>query len=362
MIAIQADPFTMASAAACQAGGALAGGDTALARAKYCIAGDILKKASEGIRKSSEKLDMRFLAASQYYYGGDYKKALRLCSRIEERLLPPTSRDSFAKFFSQVRIRSSPTYRTVIRSELMGLERASRFDEILEVLKLHQYVLSPGAMAHIRGTCCEALRDYRTAAIFFADAARFENYPDGLLFQAAMAPRKLQGPGKLSESWDYMGHFLRLYPHPLMSATASLMCYNRALTMTGKEQEEQFRLQIEHFEKAECQLRESPLAPTAIDDVRGLMSLGFQAASLTFARLGDLDRAKMVADSAIAIYPVSLSPKEAQASLDTSDDDSPLPADQSVSRQTDEILHKASSAKELTVRRYITTVQNVLAT
>ena len=119
-----------------------------------------------------------------------------------------------------------------------------------------------------------------------------------------------QGAGQMAESWDYMNHFLRLYPHPIMSFTASLMCFNRAVNLSGEEQMEQFRLQVALFERADSQLQETPLSTTSDKDVLGLMALGFQAAAITFARLGDLDRAKDVADRAISVDPQSRFPRE----------------------------------------------------
>ena len=53
-------------------------GDTDRARACYLEAGKLIEASIANERKQSEKHLLRFLAASQYYHGGHYEKALAL--------------------------------------------------------------------------------------------------------------------------------------------------------------------------------------------------------------------------------------------------------------------------------------------
>ena len=78
---------------------ALMKGDTLRAKQMFEEAGDILLANVANVRKQSEKHLVRFLAASQYFKGGLYQKALDLCAKIQMKLLAPPYRPLFSRFF-----------------------------------------------------------------------------------------------------------------------------------------------------------------------------------------------------------------------------------------------------------------------
>jgi tetratricopeptide (TPR) repeat protein len=194
--------------AAAEGQAALASGDTPRAREKFAEAGAILEQQLPNARKQAEKHLVRFLAASQYYKGGDYQKALALCNKVEARLLPPQVRPLFPRFQQDVRSRSAPTYDSGVRRELLDLWRAKQYERILEVLQEHPYVLSPGALAFVRAVVCEELKDDRAAAVFYVDARRYGLQEPGVIATTVALPLTPAHQGRLEEAREYVRHQL----------------------------------------------------------------------------------------------------------------------------------------------------------
>jgi hypothetical protein len=108
---------------------ALATGDTALAQEKFAAAGDILLRNVGAVYKAMEKHLLRFLAATQFYKGGHYQRALELVEKIQARLLPKNVHDLLPPFLRDAKQRSLPGYAAGIRTEAhstLGGETAKR--------------------------------------------------------------------------------------------------------------------------------------------------------------------------------------------------------------------------------------------
>jgi hypothetical protein len=163
-----------ATQASGEAHAALGRGDTERAAAFRKTAGDLLEAQAAKTRKPSDKHLIRFLAASQYYHGGHYQRAQELSRKIDARLLVGDTRALFKKFVRDVRIRSAANYRSRMVSALQRAWQARDYEKVIKLLQDHPYVLPRGKMALLRAYCCQALGDSRGAAVFFADARKFE--------------------------------------------------------------------------------------------------------------------------------------------------------------------------------------------
>jgi len=111
------------SAAAMQASAegqyALVDGDLVLAKAKYAEAGDILRRDGDRLRKASEKHLQQFLAATQYYLGGHYRRAHDMAKKIEPRFLTPRVGALLPQFLRDTKARSAPDYERQVRKSLV---------------------------------------------------------------------------------------------------------------------------------------------------------------------------------------------------------------------------------------------------
>src|SRR5262249_51582156 len=142
------DPVTLASA---EGFAALGVGDTALARKKHAEAGAILERDMKAHRGSDKQL-LRFLAATQYYKGGDYQKAKELANKIDARALPKHVRGLLPQFLNDVKFRASPNYEIGVRKTLLALWLQNEHEKALDVLKEHPYVIPPDRLAFLRAS------------------------------------------------------------------------------------------------------------------------------------------------------------------------------------------------------------------
>ena len=131
-----------------------------------------IEKSIANVRKQSEKHFLRFLAASQYYHGGHYEKALALGRKIEARFLSGSACLLFPQFMKDATARAKPDYVTKTRRTVARLWMRGEYQAIIETFQQHPYVLPAPELAATRALCCEQLKDYRTAALFFGDAWR----------------------------------------------------------------------------------------------------------------------------------------------------------------------------------------------
>ena len=326
--------------AASEAQVALADGDTTRAREQFVLAGDLLKAEAKSIRGSMKRNERLYLAACQYYHGGEYDRARRLCGHIQPRLLSIASRSSFDSFVRDVSERCQPGYADSIR-DILSLHIHRDPDRILEILRKHPHVLPKEVMAFVRAMCCEELKDYRTAAIFFADTLSFGGQRLQPHFFAAGMVVNLQAQDQ-EGAWAYCKHLLELVPHPLVSSAASLICYHRAWDAPELEKSSLFRQQLELFEDAEAQALQLPPDTVAGDEVRFLIALSVQAAALTYARVDKLARAYELAELAVTLVPTNPDARAVRDLIISGQANAPLSADAAIQTQQRTIVESVT--------------------
>ena len=162
-----------ATIASAEGQAALAAGDTQLAQEKHAEAGAILEQEALQEQTAEGQHLALFLAATQYYKGGHYRKALAVALNVNKTLLPETLGPQMDRFLQDVRDRADPEYRSRVGERLRAQLLARDHAKILETLRDHPYVLPGAELAFNRAVCCENLGRYRPAALFFADAARW---------------------------------------------------------------------------------------------------------------------------------------------------------------------------------------------
>lgn len=284
------DRDSRSTIAAAEGQAALAAGDTLRAREKYDEAGALLERKINRARKQADKHFFRFLAASQYYHGGNYPKALELCQRIEQRFLPPEVRELYPKFLQDVKTRAAADYGQQVRRKLRFLLQGREYEQILDVLQQHPYLHSAAALAYFRAILCEELKNYRAAAAFYADVLRWKPNEVGPLITLAAVPLNLVREGNLEEGWDYVQHQLDLVPNAVTFIVASLVCYDRASAASGEVRRGLYQEQLRYFDDASRAYGELSSEPARFPELRLLMSWANQAAAFGMLRLSDADR------------------------------------------------------------------------
>ena len=127
-----------------------------------------------------------------------------------------------------------------------------------------------------------------------------------IFFSAAALPLTLPSQGKLDEAWEYILLQLDSFRHPVTELVASILCLHRSVTaLTQEEQDRCIEEQYGYFERARSAFDSLPESQRKSHDFRELMELGFRAMINSLVRLGDLARARVVCDRAIAFQPGS---------------------------------------------------------
>jgi hypothetical protein len=159
---------------------ALQNGDTANCARLSHQAAELIESVISDLKRPSERDLARFMAATHCYNGGHYEKAVKVCETIRVNRLPARYRHLYPPFLKQVKERSAPGYATRYRDRIdNAFGRAvkegdrSAAQEVIEILKDHQFLLPQDRMAYVRARCCEVLGEQRTASIFYRDAWRF---------------------------------------------------------------------------------------------------------------------------------------------------------------------------------------------
>lgn len=290
---------------ALEAQAALGEGDTDRARELFTAAGDKLAKDVRNATKRPEKDRLRFLAASQYYQGGLYERARDMCRKIEERQLPDKVRHLFPDFRRDVNDRASPGYADGVRNRLRTLWEAHRVREIIHLLSEHPYVLSRGDLAFLRAVCCEALRDYRAAALFFADALRWDPDDADVMCHSAATPIMMVHEGHLAEAEGYITHQLELLPHPLTHAAASLLRFFQAKESRrdAEERRDLLNLQVSHCDSAWAGFMDLSAGHKQSPGTKVWMVLCLECGAFGADATGDRDKAIEYCSRAVELAP-----------------------------------------------------------
>lgn len=291
-----------ATAAALEGGTALLRGDTNLARRKYVEAGELLYKRSKMAVKQQDRHLAWFLAATQFFKGGDYKRASQVASRIEAKFLPPHLRESLDAFVRQVRFRASDHYVQQIRRNMFELWRSKRALELLRLLQEHPYVQDPDGLAFLRAGLCERLGDFRAAASFFGAAYRFRprieyaTIAAGSLFQLA-------GENRFKDAQDYAKFLTAELPHPVVLAAASAVWLQSARVTPPEERQHFFDTQLSLFERSRIGFLALPPGEMANPEVREIMLLAYESAPHALIMQGNEQGAAKIIDEALSRWP-----------------------------------------------------------
>jgi tetratricopeptide (TPR) repeat protein len=248
---------------------------------------------------------LRFLAATQFYKGGHYGKALELASAIEAGKLPAATRRLLPRFLEDVRDRASPGYESRMSQRLQTLWTARDHAGILSMLQEHPYAVSVANLAFLRAVCCEAMGKYRPAVLFFADASRWA--PDNPAVLAALAPLLLQllSEGRLQEAGVYVQAQLELFPNVVSHAIASLLCYRRAGQAEGKTRMGLFEEQMRYFDQAREEYTRLPPAQQSYPQIKVVLEWAYEDAAFALYLSGDQKAAREMCNSAIAFASTS---------------------------------------------------------
>jgi len=341
---LESDPA--ASIAASEAEVALADGDTARAREQFTLAGDLLKSEAESIRDSMRRNEQLFLAASQYFHGGEYEQARHLCGRIQPHLLSSISRSAYSRFLMDVKERSRPEYAQEIKDQLLKLHSARRFEAILSLLKIHPFVLRPGQLAYYRADCCEEIGDYRAAALFLSDALRIGDAPFSPHCFAAGAILTL-GIRSRDKAWEFAKHLMELLPHSLIDLSASLTCYHQASAASEADRPQLLNQQLELFATGRQIVLNDFTNALELAHVNYLVSLAYQAAALTLMRFSRLDDARELAEFAVSLMPTNPYAAAVRDLILSGDEIAPLSAEAAIQTQQRRIADSLSKRPDL---------------
>jgi tetratricopeptide (TPR) repeat protein len=285
---------------------ALRNGDTVRAQELFQEAGKKLERAVRRVRKESEKGFLRFLAATQYYKGGHYQEAGRLCNRIQGRLLSPAIGAAYEPFLQDVRMRCAPDYSARMRGTLGEHYRKQQYQEILLILQSHPYLFPPAELAFLRAVCCANLNEFPAAALFYADALRFNPDSLGVLFGCAGSLLHLIEARRFDDARVFAGEQLKRIPHPITHISLSMLSYHQASEASQEEEKRRFSEdQTKWFEKAWEGFRSLPTVQSENADLREYMILCLQAAPFGYLRLGRKGEAERVCDEAVVFAPSS---------------------------------------------------------
>jgi tetratricopeptide (TPR) repeat protein len=283
---------------------ALGAGDTERARDWFAQAGENLEREMMAAMDDETKHLLRFLAATQFYKGGHYRRALALANKIKEANLPAPTRRLLPKFLQDVNDRASPDFEGRVKARLLTLWAAKDYTGIIELLQEHPYVVPPWDLAFIRAVCCEMLGKYRPAVLFFADAARRSQNNPGVLEALAALPLHLPSEGRLPEAWEYVQAQVELFPNAVSYAVASLLCYHRGLA-DEDARTSLFKEQAQYFDRAREEYARLPPAHQDHAGIKAVMGLGYEAAALALHRSGDVQAALEMCQAAIVFDPAS---------------------------------------------------------
>jgi hypothetical protein len=143
-------------------------------------AAEMIESAVSGLKRPSERDHARFLAATHYYEGGHYERAAEVCEKIRESRLPARYRQLYRPFLKQVTERSAPGYAARYRDRIDNAFRRavkegdhSAAQEVIDILKDHQFLLPQDQMAYVRARCIETLGQRPIASSFYRAAWQF---------------------------------------------------------------------------------------------------------------------------------------------------------------------------------------------
>lgn len=294
---------------------ALSSGETDRASEKYAQAGEALERSLAAARKSDDVHLLRFLAATHYYLGGHYQKALKLANRIEGRLLPSATRSLLPQFLADVRERASQGYKRRMREEFSRLWLAKEYRRILNLLKDHPYIYEQVPLAFLRASLCSELEQWQAAAEFYAMA--LPTFQDGSDLMLVSVARILAMPaeGRTDEAWAYISRLRELVPNAVTNLVASFVCFFRASRVSGDERVAIHREQLRYFDEGLAAYERLPDTRRQHHEMRTITAVCFAAASHAALRLGDDVVTRSVIERSIRFAPDAPGPLTARGMM-----------------------------------------------
>jgi hypothetical protein len=293
----------LATVASAEGQAALDAGDTRRASDRFAQAGEILEAEMRAVKDNETEHLLRFLAATQFYKGGHYQRALELAEKIKASALPASTGHLLPNFKQDVKERASPAYEGRVRERLQQLWTARDYAGFIEMLKDHPYFFPPADMAFYRAVCCEELGEYRPAALFFADAANWSQNNPKVMAALAPLPINLAAQGRLADAWEYAQAQLELWPNAVSFAVASIVCSQRARHAEGDAKTSLLREQAQYSDRAREEYERLPAAHQNHPEIRDVMGLVYETEAWALYRAGSVHDALNVCDTAIAFNP-----------------------------------------------------------
>jgi tetratricopeptide (TPR) repeat protein len=295
----------MRSSATAQA--ALAAGDTPIAAEEFRKAGESLEEHLRNANKLADFSLIRFLAATSYFKGGHYPKAQWLCKQIREFTLPAEVKPLFAQFSRDVKERADPKYGERARKEILRLGQRDEYAKVVEMLQEHPFVLNQFGLAFIRAICCERLKDYRTAALFWADALKHNSEDPGVMFASGLFPLYVAlNQGNHHEAWKYVELLLVETPNAMTYLTAASIRFVQAVGANSDEERRRFSEDHNrYFEEGWRRFQRLPERYQNDSDLREMVTLAFYAATSTYQGMEMTKEAREISDIAVKFNPNS---------------------------------------------------------
>ena len=302
MIVSRVDPDSKSSLAGMEGSHALMLGDTLLARQKYGEAGDILLRGSKLDLPAADKHLLRFLAASQYYHGGDYHRAAKITKSVNRGHLPPSDYPCFDQFLKDIAIRTAEGYAKGIRLAVYECRQSGKYEEGLQILQAHPYVYDPAGLAHTRADLCIRSGKIKAAVLFSADANRYSNFHANAVTSRAFQGHHLMRLGKHTEAEEYQQLVLKYEPTALDLAMMGVRTHKRFEHGDRSSGVELLNL----MDRAKVKFSELPEMTRNDHYVRDGMSHGFLLASHAATTIQDRDSAAAYLDLAKAFAATQL--------------------------------------------------------
>lgn len=302
MIVSRIDPEARSTHAAAKGFRALCEGDTVLAREKYAEAGEILERGSKRDVPAADKHLLRFLAASQYYHGGEYQRAAKLVAKINRGHLRPGDRPTLDQFRKDIEERADPQYPARVRLAVFAAWKQGRWDAGIDLLQRHPFVVERSMLAWLRADLCCMSGRLKAAALFSADAIRFSSFHPTPVVLRAGAPLVLEFRGRGPEAAQYIELILEHAPTPLdwVTAAAALLPDVQRSDVAAAEE------LLRRFERARSVFPSLPATTAHDPDVRSWMSHGFFLAVLTTDQLKGREAALTLLGEAEAFGPTGV--------------------------------------------------------
>jgi tetratricopeptide (TPR) repeat protein len=287
---------------------ALRSGDTRAVRQHRDVAGRVLLGEAKSATHSGDKHFLRYLAAKQYYLGGNYQQALKITRRIEKRFIPKRYRDSYEQFERDVNERAKPEYAQNTRNEISRVYKLGDHAGVLELLQQHPFLYTPAVLAYLRAWQLVQLEDTTAAAIFLAQASRLGT-PTGELFDMSCSIIEKIKQSGLPHRGLAIDEAVQHFPHFSTYAAAVIVLNQLQFDDSTKEPAHYYRKQLDYSRRC----WDSPDYPGAeVPDsiMRDTLSLMAISAARAANILGDSVTAWSAIETAKKLNPLSSNVRE----------------------------------------------------